>query len=394
MHFFARQPISASYIPDFSGFIARSLNPLLTPSKKLLVLDLDNTLWGGILGEDGVSNLHYGQEYPGNIFRSIQLAVLALKDQGVLLALVSKNNESEVKEAFDILSDMPLRLSDFSATRINWKPKSSNIRSISAELNLGLDSFVFVDDSAFEREEVKSSIPEIVVLNDNESALHILEAITESQLFDGYQSTHADNIRIQDYERNKLRQELRDDSVDLKDYLHSLELTVTNQFIESAQRGRALQMLAKTNQFNVTTRRYNASELDDIISAEGSIVIMTSLRDKFGDQGLIGLAIVISESNEVASIDSFLLSCRALGRGVEHALWASVVSRVVKAGFSTLKASYIPTSRNMQVAELFDKFEMIEVAKIDESTDKSAKNYVLRLPYFPKVPDWLEINEK
>jgi len=395
MEAYARQPISARAIPSFAACIGRTLAPLIRPARKVLVLDLDNTLWGGVLGEDGMVGLQIGHDFPGRVYRQIQLAALSLKDQGILLALVSKNNEIDVFEAFNSLADMPLRLSDFSAVRINWERKSENIANIAVELGLGLESFTFVDDSAFEREEVITALPEIEVLNCSDDPLQILKSIRECTFFDDYRATEADALRARDYDSNKQRENSRHSASNLDIYLHSLELIADIRPLETAGLGRALQMLAKTNQFNVTTRRHDEKNLKDILANNRSIGLTIALRDRFGDQGVIGMAISTPEGHDAANLDTFLMSCRALGRGAEYALWKVLVTRLSNENFKNLYANYIPTGRNIQCKELFEKFGMTFVSEepSPEIPGEVTKRYKLKLPHYPETPSWLKVNE-
>ena len=394
MDLFARQPIAASAIPGFALHLSRTLAPLVMPPRKVLALDLDNTLWGGVLGEDGVTGLKVGHDFPGKVFRRIQLAALSLKDQGVLLALVSKNNHQDVVQAFAAMPDMPLKLSDFSAVRANWHAKSDNLAAIARELNLGLDSFVFVDDMAFEREEVTCTLPEVAVLQNTGEPLSILDAIFSCPLFDAYRVTGEDLLRSDDYASQKQRQDLLKTSGNISDYLRSLDLKAEIKELDAAGLGRAVQMLAKTNQFNVATRRHSEADVQRMLSTGKNLLLTLSLRDRFGDQGVVGLVIALAVEEDEAMVDTFLLSCRALGRGAEDALWAVLVRRLSEKGFSTLRAAYVPSGKNIQCRQLFDRLGMmLESDVLKEEAVDSERHYVLALPSVPAVPDWLSVTE-
>jgi FkbH-like protein len=398
MNAFARQPISARVISDFAQFLSRTLAPLNRPSRKVLALDLDNTLWGGVLGEDGISGLKLSHDFPGNVYRRIQLAALALKDQGVLLVLLSKNNHQDVVQAFDALPEMLLKLDDFVATRINWEPKSLNLKEIAQELSLGLDSFTFVDDMAFEREEITSILPDVAVLNTSGAPLEILASLLDCPFFDAYRVTEEDAIRNKDYANKKQRDDLKKSTRSIEDYLRSLNLHVEIKKLGTEGTNRAVQMLAKTNQFNVTSHRHSEAAVQRMLNDDNYLILTLSLRDRFGDQGIVGLVITRSNADRVAVVDSFLLSCRALGRGAENALWGTLISQLSAQNIHTLQATYVPNGKNAQCSDLFEKFGMTLVSKElsedkDRDSDAVIRNYTLALPCTPVIPDWLSVTE-
>lgn len=386
MDFFARQPISKTALGSFSRFLTRSLRPLFRAGAKVLALDLDNVLWGGILGEESIDEIRIGQDYPGNVYWRIQQRAAALKARGVLLALVSKNNLSDVEAAFEARTSMPLRFSDFSARRVNWSPKHENLIAIAEELNIGLDTIVFVDDSGYEREEVAFHLPTVHVLDVSSDPISILNAVERCELFDALRITDADLMRAGDYEAQAQRRPT-DGVSDLASFLASLELRATIAPVSDASAARVVQMLGKTNQFNVTTRRHSDAEVRAFIARPDNIAFTISLGDKFGDQGIIGLSLVAVDAGaRVATVDSFLLSCRAIGRGAEDALWASVITRLNEAGVQTLFAKYVPSEKNAQVADLFDRFGMTRTDDEDGS-----RSYRMALPAPATFPDWIAL---
>lgn len=385
---FARQPISAGALWSFARAIARSLRPLLIPARKVLALDLDNVLWGGILGEDGVSGLRTGKDFPGNVYRQIQQTVLKLKSRGVLLVLSSKNDEGDVVDAFGRLQDMPLRLIDFAATRINWEPKSANLTSMADELNVGIDSFAFIDDQAFEREEVRHELPAVHIIDGGSDPLGILQALEDTEVFDSLRITQTDRTRAADYVTQRERTTAQGTG-DIESFLNSLELIATIVNLGQAGIDRAAQMLAKTNQFNVTNRRHSAADLRTMIAQPGIVALTMSLRDRFGDQGVIGLAIGLHQvdSGEMI-IDTFLMSCRALGRGAEQALWSRFLEAASHSGAAILRARYVASPRNAQVADLFERLGMQRSGAGERQHD-----FVMALPASFIVPAWICINE-
>jgi FkbH-like protein len=385
---FALQPISGRALGGFARALRRLFGPFAAPSAKVLALDLDNTLWGGILGEDGVEGLAVGHDFPGSVFRKIQLEALALRARGVLLVLVSKNEEADVRDAFAKLSDMPLKLSDFVATRVDWNPKPDNLRAIAEELELGLDSFVFVDDQPFERAAVAAGVPEIRVLPTDGTPLGTLAALRNSPHFDQHRTTTSDLARAQDYALRRERKELERRVGTREEFLLSLELKARVAPIDTGSLGRAVQMLAKTNQFNVTTRRHGEADLKRMLKDGNAQLLTLSLADKFGDQGIVGLAIALPQEDASAHVDSFLMSCRALGRGAEEALWASLCRRLASVGIVQLTAEYLPTAKNAQCADLFDRLGLSRLPD-----DGVAQRYATSLPYAFEKPVWIEMEE-
>jgi len=389
MDLYAQQPISAGALSSFADALRRTLRPIVRPRAKVLALDLDNTLWGGVLGEDGVENLKVGRDYPGNVYLRIQRAVLALKNEGVLLALVSKNNAADVEEAFSRISSLQLSLSDFAAARVNWRSKHENLVEIAEELNVGTDSFVFVDDQAFEREEVAFHLPEVCVLDVTEDPLSILRAILDSDAFDSFRISDEDRGRAADYAAHRERKHLHEQSVSTDAFLGSLKLEATIVDIGDDSLPRVVQMLGKTNQFNVTTRRHAEAKVRAICATPGTAALTLALRDRFGDQGIVGVLLACpGDSTETLHVDSFLLSCRALGRGAELALWSELLRRASANGFRRLTAEYIASAKNAQVADLYDRLGMVRLRE-----DANRCSYELSLPSSAPMPGWIAVNE-
>ena len=260
----ARQPLSLRGALSLGLFVARHLRPLLAPRRKVLVLDLDNTLWGGILGEDGIPHLKLGHDFPGNIFLRIQREVRELKNQGVLLALLSKNDEAEVRQAFRELPDMELKWEDFVSKRVNFNHKHENLREMAEELGLGIDSFATLDDSDYEREQIRMFHPEVLIINQRSDPLHMLQALQSTDAFDAYAVTAEDCGRHREYELREMRS-IQGRETNLEEFLRSLHLTAAIESIHGGNIERVVQMLSKTNQFNLTTRRHRLEELKALV---------------------------------------------------------------------------------------------------------------------------------
>jgi FkbH-like protein len=386
--FLARQPLTAKGQVGFALFIARCLRALVVPRRKVLALDLDNTLWGGVVGEDGVNGLKLGHEFPGNVHLRIQRELLELRHRGVLLVLLSKNNEADARQAFESLPDMLLKWDDFAARKINWNHKHENLREVARELGLGLDSFAFLDDSDYEREQMRQAIPEVLILNESSDALQTLRALWETDAFDAFFVTQEDRRRNEDYALRGARStEARQD--DLETFLKSLEMRATIEEIGLPNMERVVTMLGKTNQFNLTTRRHSRAQVQAMLELPGSIPLALRLRDKFGDQGIIALLLAVpSGDNGTLVVDSFLVSCRALGRGVEDALWAAMLRRANRQNVRRLEAEYIPTAKNAIVANLYDRFGLQRVEHNSGST-----RYVSEQVSLADFPPWIAVKD-
>ena len=384
LDFMARQPFSAAGQVAFAFYLARFLRPLIVPRKKALAIDLDNTLWGGVLGEDGLAGLEIGPEFPGNVHLRIQRELLELKERGIVLVLLSKNNATDVEEAFSSLPGMILKLEDFAVRKINWEPKSENLRAAAAELRLGLDSFAFIDDSDYEREQMRQLNPRVLILNQNSDPLRTLNTLWETDAFDSLFLTKEDRQRQHDYRVRQAR-EIGAHQDDLEGFFKSLEMAAIIEPVGPGNLDRVANLLAKTNQFNLTTRRHSRPEVARLAEAAGSIALVLRLRDKFGEQGIIGLVIAVPGKEEQSLIiDSLLVSCRALGRGVEHALWAAMVNRAYRKGVRKLQAEYVATGKNSLVADFYDKLGFRQV-----EGNGSVKRYELT-PLAPRLyPSWI-----
>ena len=387
--FLARQPLSAKGQVGLALFIARCLRSLIIPRRKALALDLDNTLWGGIVGEDGVNGLKLGHEFPGNIHLRIQRELLELRHRGVLLVMLSKNNEVDARQAFESLPDMVLKWDDFAVRKINWSHKHENLREVARELGLGLDSFAFLDDSDYEREQMRQVMPEVLILNESPDPLQTLRALWETDAFDSFFVTTEDRRRHEDYALRGTRNPEAHQG-DLEAFLKSLEMEATIEEIGPSNMERVVTMLGKTNQFNLTTRRHSRAQVQTMLASPGSIALALRLRDKFGDQGIIALLLAIPAGDDgTLVVDSFLVSCRALGRGVEDALWAAMSRRVNRQSVRRLEAEYIPTAKNSIVAGLYDRLGLQRLEHNSSST-----RYLLEPVTIAEFPSWISLKDE
>jgi len=320
-------------------------------TRKCLVVDLDNTLWGGIVGEDGVAGLQIGGSFPGNVYAALQREIRALLNRGVLLAVNSKNNEEDVRAVFETRKEMVLKWADFAAVRVNWADKVTNLREIAQEMNIGLDSLVVLDDNAAEREWIETACPEVYVIPESDP-LEMLRALSVTRLFDSLSITAEDRLRMASYTAMESRKRQQADNADLGEFLHGLQLTVEIGAPSGAQLGRVAQLTQKTNQFNLTTRRYSEDRLRQLLGTGEWEVFYCSCHDRFAEEGIVGVAVVHKRGVEWV-IDTFLLSCRVLGRGVEQALLWWICGRAEREGASHIIGEFVPSSKNGQTETFY-----------------------------------------
>jgi FkbH-like protein len=351
--FESKQPFSAEMLVHIAKECAVIVSSLTSPAKKVLILDLDNTLWGGVIGDDGMEGIEIGTTSArGEAFRHFQQYVLSLSRRGILLAVCSKNDHDKAIEPFATHPEMVLRLEDIVSIKANWEPKSENIRQIAAELNLGLDSMVFVDDNPAEIEIVRQFLPEVtgICLGDDPSLFAGI--LQDSRLFEVSSLTKEDLDRVHLYKQDSSRQRLLDQSTDMESYLTSLEMTGYLSRFTAAEVPRIAQLINKSNQFNLTTVRRTESEILDIMRSAQHEAFTVRLTDKFGEHGLI--AVVVGKvADDDFVIDTWLMSCRVLKRGVEQETMNEIL-RVAKArGCRRIVGVYIPTKKNGMVSDLY-----------------------------------------
>ncbi len=350
-----RMPYTRAAAAAIGALYGRCIRERLVPRKKVLVLDADNTLWGGVIGEDGIAGIEIGPEYPGSVFRDFQRQLLRARSSGVLLCLVSKNDHAEVAAAFAARS-MPLALADFTVARINWQPKSVNIQAIAHTLNVGLDAMVFIDDNPFELGEVGAALPDVACYRfdgrNAAAAMGLLPQIADLQCWD---VTAEDRAKAAQYAEQGERAVLAEAAGDIGSYIRSLEIEMTSWRNAPTQIKRIAQLTNKTNQFNLTTRRYSEADIARLM-AEAD-VFAYGVRDRFGDMGIVGVVIAVD-----GAIDTFLMSCRALGRGIESNMLDHAVRNATT---PVTRAYYRRTAKNDMVADFYDRhgFEADGVAE-------------------------------
>lgn len=371
-YFISQMGMNPKLHKDFKAWWERKLNSISLKRKKCLVLDLDNTLWGGVLGEEGIEGIQIGGDYPGKAFLYWQEALLELSKNGVILTVCSKNNEQDVLDAWEVNPFMVLKKEHFAAYRINWTDKATNIKELATELNIGLDSFVFVDDNPTERELIRQMLPMVEVPDFPDQPYELMPFFKQlvEDYFKVYSVTDEDKKKTEQYKQNAARAQAKTAFADFDSFLESLDIQI---IIESANEFNILriaQMTQKTNQFNLTTRRYSDADVRGLIE-KGWKIWCISVADRFGDNGITGTVMVTPEG----AIDTFLLSCRILGKGIEFAFVKAIISLLSSEGFESLTATYLPTAKNAQVKDFWEKVGFVCI----QENENGLKSYSLSL---------------
>jgi len=352
LYLMARIPFSGSGQIAFGKAIARMIAATQRVPHKCLVLDLDNTLWGGVIGEDGIANIQLGDNYPGNVFKRFQRLILGLRDQGIFLAIASKNNVGDVLEVFEDHSDCLVKKQDFSVMEIGWNDKATSIKNISKKLNIGLDSIIFFDDSPVERGWVKDQLPEVFVVDVPKNPMEYGDCLYNTACFDLITITQEDRHRVRMVHQEKQRDVLQEKSKTVDDFLTNLQMKMYVGFTNQISIARVSQLTNKTNQFNLTTRRYTVAEIDHMIK-NNSLVLHIRVSDCFGDNGISGVAIINSCGLNNWSIDTFLLSCRILSREIETAFLSQIIKILKSKNGAVLYGEYIKTKKNDLVKNFY-----------------------------------------
>ena len=355
-----------AFTPDATGLVAHAAAMTIAAirgrAKKCLVLDLDNTLWGGVVADDGVDRIELGDGVNGQAYAAFQRYLLELKGRGIVLAVCSKNDHDKAIEPFNEHPDMQITLKDIAVFKANWHNKADNIRQIAAELNLGLDSVVFVDDNPAERELVRRLLPMVSVCELPQDATGYVAALSSQCYFETVSFSPEDAARSDYYRSNAARQELAEEFTDLSEYLQSLEMTATVGSFDSFNLPRVAQLINKSNQFHLTTTRYSQARLEAMMEEPDLHCLCFTLADRFGDNGLICAVILRDRPGAGLFIDTWVMSCRVLGRGMEEFVCSEIVHRARRLGYSRLLGGYVPTRKNRLVSDLYERlgFELLE----------------------------------
>ncbi len=346
-----------------------AIKPFFESRKKAIVVDLDNTLWGGIVGEDGVNGIKLSGSYPGNVFQDFQKLLKSIAETGILLCICSKNNEEDAKEAFKKRDDFILKYDDFLIKDFGWGPKPARIKNIAKKLGIGLDAIVFVDDNPMEREAVKSEIEDIIV-PDFPNDLYNIPSFFKQE-FNKYFSTTTltdeDKNKKQSYEQKLKTDDYRESFESEDDFIKNLNIKTEIGEMNEENIARIEQLINKSNQFNLTTKRYSEDELRSL-QKDGHKIYYIKVSDKFGDYGISGVAIIKLKNIE-AEIDSFLFSCRVLGRKIEGEFLEQIISEMKKCSVKDLKAKYIKTKKNSLVKSFYDQHGFKVTDKTENETN-------------------------
>jgi len=380
--------LSGAALPELARYSMRYVKPLKGLTRKCIVLDLDGTLWGGLAGELGLEGIQLGPTAPGAEYMDFQEALRNLTRRGILLAICSKNNPDDVLPIIQNHPYMRLREEHFAAMRINWQNKAENLKDLAEELNIGLDAMVFIDDNPNERELIKQLLPEVLTVDlplDPARYRDTLEAMSDFELL---AITKEDESRNSEYQAMRHRRAARTSAVTLEEYLRSLEIVASIGFAHHNNLDRLVQMFNKTNQFNLTTRRYQSADFGRFIAAADYLIYTLTVSDRFGDHGLVGAA-VIHQANCGWHIDSLLMSCRTMGLSVETAFLHRIYEDAAREGAKVLVGEFIPTNKNRPVEKFYQEHGFIRI-----NSDEAKQLWELDI--ISKTignPDWINLVE-
>lgn len=384
----AKQYPAAEALPFLAHHQVALLRALLGLTSKCLVLDLDGTLWGGVIGEDGIAGIRLGGSPEGEAYREFQSYVKSLRERGIILAACSKNNEADAKLVFTSHPETVLTLDDFAVFLADWSSKDENLRRIARSLNIGLDSIVLVDDNPVERAWIRRQLPEVEVPELPVDPADYVKALDQYLYFEGLEVTGEDRQRTDHYRGNLEREQFQAGSENLESFLAGLQMRVELRPFDEANLPRISQLINKTNQFNLTTQRMSENQVREIMDGPNYYTQFLRVRDRFGDNGITGI-LIASRDAEGLRVDHWLMSCRVLGRELEKVMLDSVRKYALLAGYEAIVGLYRPTDKNRQVEDLYERmgFDLIETAGSGE------RKY--RLPSFraPECPRWFVVED-
>ncbi len=387
----SKQEVTPALSPTYGELVGRVVAARLGRSYKCLVLDLDNTLWGGVIGDDGLDGIVLGQgSAMGEGFTAVQDYAKDLARRGIILAVSSKNDAANALEPFEKHPEMVLRRDDIASFRANWDDKAANIRAIAHDLNIGLDSLVFLDDNPFERNLVREQLPMVAVpeVPDDDPA-RVPGVLADAGYFESLGITPDDLERTSKYQDNRARDDLRAGATDMEGYLRALEMRMVWNRFDSVGQARVVQLINKTNQFNLTTRRHQDADIEAVMADQQAFGLQIRLLDRFGDNGIIAIVIGrVSEPGTVV-IDTWLMSCRVLGRGVERTTLNLVAAQALALGATRLVGEYVPTKKNGMVRDHYAKLGFAPLAAAPDGSSSA----VLELGGFTPEPTFIHVSE-
>ncbi len=361
LYYIAKMPFSTAFLPYAAECVFKTVDAISGRFKKCCVLDLDNTLWGGVIGDDGIDGIEIGELGRGHAFTDLQKWLKELKKRGILLAVCSKNNEGTAKEPFLKHPEMVLKLEDFSIFVANWQDKATNIKTIQQVLNIGMDSLVFIDDNPFERNTVRSLIPDITVPELPEDPAEYLEFLKQLDLFETASYSAEDAGRTDQYRAEAGRAMSQASFGSFDEYLQSLDMKAEAKPFDAFHFPRIAQLTQRSNQFNLRTVRYSEEEIAAIAADDSRITLYFTLKDKFGDNGLISVVILDKMPDKTLFISEWLMSCRVLKRGMEEFIINTVVETAAQNGYNAVTGEYIKTAKNSMVADIYQRLGFVPV---------------------------------
>lgn len=360
----AKLPFADTFVPLYAEHVCRIIGAMRGKSRRCLILDLDNTVWGGVIGDDGLEGIQIAQgDATGEAFLSVQQLAVALRARGIVLAVSSKNNDEVARRPFREHPDMLLKEDHIAVFQANWDDKATNIRAIAKELALGLESMVFLDDNPVERGLVRREIPEVAVPELDSDPASYARTLAAAGYFEAISFSEEDRSRAGMYQANARRLSLQGQTSDLQSYLQSLEMRIVFGSFDRTTRPRVTQLINKSNQFNLTTRRYSEPQVEQLERDPGAMTLHARLIDKFGDNGVICVVICRASGPDTWTIDTWLMSCRVLGRRVEQAVLAEILKKARARGVTTLIGDYRPTERNDMVREHYAQLGFKEIER-------------------------------
>ena len=376
-----RLPVAVENFHHLSDEWLKFIVPMSGRVAKALVVDLDNTLWGGVLGEDGADGIQLDGEYPGAAYQALQQVLLDLSQRGVILAVCSKNDEAEALKFLESHPGMLLRPSNFSVLKINWEDKATNIRAIAQELNIGTDSIAFLDDNATERLWIRQSLPEVFVIELSDDPLSFADTVRAAPVFERLKLSSEDKQRSRQYAELRQRKDLRKLMGSLEDFYRSLNMQLDVFYATPSDVARVAQLTQKTNQFNLTTRRYSDADIFKFLDDTSFDIFAARVKDRFGDSGIISVAIVEVDGTK-ARLDTFLMSCRVIGKTIETGILSVIAKELEGKGIKLLTSNYVASAKNSPASSFLPDHGFKE-------NKNSAWQIKLPAPTL-QVPDWIK----
>ena len=373
--------ISLDYISNLADEFTGYVFAVLGLTKRCIVLDLDNTLWGGIVGEDGYDGIKLGADPQGNSFIEFQKHLLSLNQRGILLAINSKNNPDDALDVITNHPDMVLRKEHFACMKINWNDKVSNMIDIAKELNFGLDYLVYFDDDPVNRDFMRSSLPDVFTVELSNDPSQYTTIIKNMKEFNSLKITDEDAKRGQMYAQQKNRQEFERSVTNLDEFLKNLKLKVIIKDADKFSIPRISQLTLKTNQFNLTTKRYQEEDIKNFVEDKNIEIGYAQVEDKFGDNGITSVFILNKRNPKEWHLDTFLLSCRIMGRQIEKCIMQHIISKAKDNGVTTIKANYLPTKKNKPIEDFLP----------DCGFQKNEDGWIIDVNNKFKSPDFIEV---